>query len=455
MVFLYNTLTRKKEEFKPILNGKVGIYSCGPTVYWHQHIGNLRTYIFADLLRRVMEYAGLEVKQVINITDVGHLTSDADDGEDKLEKASKKEGRSAKEIAEFYFDEFHKDLKKLNLLEPHVWPKATEHISEQIDLILSLEKRGYTYKTSDGIYFDTSKFGEYGKLSNKKAEDLEGGKRVSLGDKKNKTDFALWKFSSPEEKRQQEWKSPWGIGFPGWHIECSAMSSKYLGKQFDIHTGGEDHMHIHHENEIAQSECGFGVNPFVNYWMHGAFLNIPEGKMSKSTGKIERLKDLEDSGISPLAYKYFTYTAHYRKPLTWSKEAIDSAVNSYNRLKEIILKIEDDQKKENKNYLKEFEEKINDDLDMPGAIAVLWKIIRDEKATGKIATIKKMDEVFALKLLEKEKIEIPKEIEDLARKREEARKKKDWKESDVLREKIKSLGWNLKDEKTGYSLQKI
>jgi len=273
MLKLYNTLTRKKEVFKPIKKGQVGMYSCGPTVYWYQHIGNLRTYIFSDILKRVLQYNGYKVKHVMNVTDVGHLTSDADTGEDKVELAAKKEHKTAKEITNYYWKIFRKDLKKLNIIEPNTWAKATDHIKEQIGLIKKLEKKGFTYKTSDGIYFDTSKFPNYGKLARLKKEGLKAGARIKLGEKKNVTDFALWKFSEKPGVRQQEWDSPWGIGFPGWHIECSAMSMKYLGEHFDIHTGGEDHIPVHHTNEIAQSEAATGKK-FVNYWLHGAFLTF-------------------------------------------------------------------------------------------------------------------------------------------------------------------------------------
>lgn len=453
---LYNTLTRKKETFKPIKKEEVGIYTCGPTVYWYAHVGNFRSYVFSDVLKRVLEYNGYKVKHVINITDVGHLTSDSDEGDDKIEKEAKKEGKTASEIAMFYEDAFKKDFEKLNLeSEGVIWPRATEHIKEQIYLIEKLEKKGYTYKTSDGIYFDTSKFEDYGKLSRKNIEELEGGKRVKLGEKKNKTDFALWKFSSSSEgKRQQEWNSPWGIGFPGWHIECSAMSSKYLGKKFDIHTGGEDHVSVHHENEIAQSECAFGVEKWVNFWMHGAFLNLKSGKMSKSTGKIKTISQLEEEGISPLAYKYFTYTAHYRKPLTWSEDAIASAVNGYKKLKNVVGELEDDGK-ENKGYLKKFEKAINDDLNMPEAVAVLWEMLRDKKAKGKLKAVQKIDEVFGLRLLEKGEVEVPSEIKKLAEERQRAREGKDFDKADELRDKLKEKGWEIKDSKEGFELERV
>jgi cysteinyl-tRNA synthetase len=454
MLKLYNTLTRKKETFKSINDSYVGIYTCGPTVYWYGHIGNMRSYIFADILKRVLMYNGFKVKHIINVTDVGHLTSDADSGEDKLELSAKKEGKTAEEISSFYFDAFHRDFEKLNLVEPFKWTWASKHIKEQIEMVKILEEKGYTYKTYDGIYFDTSRFPDYGKLSNKKIEGLEAGKRIDMREKRNKTDFALWKFSDKPGERQQEWDSPWGIGFPGWHIECSAMGSKYLGEQFDIHTGGEDNMPIHHENEIAQSECAWGKKPWVRFWMHGAFLNIKGNKkMSKSAGKIKTISELEKDGVSPLAYRYFSFSAKYRKPLVWSEESIKSAVDSYKRLKNIISSIEN-RAGTNKKYLKEFEERINDDLDMPGAIAVLWKLVRDERAEGKLGTIKKMDQVFGLKLLEDDSVEIPENVRKLAEERKVARDNKDWATSDDLRDKLKDMGWVVKDSKDGYELER-
>jgi len=451
---MYNTLTRKKEIFKPINDNLVGLYSCGPTVYWYQHIGNLRTYIFSDILKRVLIYNGFQVKHVMNVTDVGHLTSDSDSGDDKIEKAAVKENKTAKEIADYYLDIFKKDLIKLNIISPNIWCKATEHIKEQIELIKRLEEKGYVYITQDGIYFNTSKFKDYPKFARLDVKGLEAGKRIDLGDKKNKTDFALWKFSEEPGKRQQEWKSPWGVGFPGWHIECSAMSSKYLGEQFDIHTGGIDHVPIHHTNEIAQSECAFGKKPWVKYWMHGEFLNFKEGKMSKSSGKILTISDLEEKDYSALVYRYFCLTTHYRQQLIFSMENLESSKNAYQRLKNIISEIKDD-KKINKNYLKEFEKAINDDLDMPKALQVLWKLLRDDKATGKYQTIKKMDEVFGLKLLEKEKIDIPHEVKKLAEERENARRNKEWKKSDELRERINKLGFVINDKPDGYEIKKI
>jgi len=450
---LYNTLTRKKETFKPLKKNEVGIYSCGPTVYWYQHIGNLRTYIFSDILKRVLIYNGYKVKHVMNVTDVGHLTSDADEGEDKIEKAAKKEGKKASDIANFYLKIFKQDFEKLNIIEPDVWPKATEHIKEQIELIKKLEKKGYVYRTEDGIYFDTSKFKNYGKLAKLKKEGLEAGKRVAVGEKKNKTDFALWKFSEKLGLRQQEWKSPWGVGFPGWHIECSAMSSKYLGEQFDIHTGGEDHIPVHHTNEIAQSEASLGKK-WVNFWLHGSFLKFLGEKMSKSKGKIATISDLEKQEYPPLVYRYFVLTAHYRKQLNFSPDNLESAKISYNRLKRIISEIKDDGK-ENKEYLDKFEKSINNDLDMPEALQVLWKLVRDEKAEGKINTIKKMNSVLGLDLLKKEKVSVPEDVMKLVKDREQARKDKDWKKADGLREKIKKKGFQVDDTGEGSRVSEI
>ena len=469
---LYNTLTRKEEIFKPIKKNEVGMYSCGPTVYWYQTIGNLRTYIFSDILRRVLMYNGFKVKQVMNVTDVGHLTSDADEGEDKIEKAAAKEGKKASEITNYYFKIFREDLKKLNILEPNIWCKATEHIKEQIELIKRLEKKGYIYRTSDGIYFDSSKFKNYVKFAKLKKEGLQAGKRIALGEKKNKTDFALWKFSNSGEevKRQQEWNSPWGIGFPGWHIECSAMSMKYLGESFDIHTGGIDHIPVHHTNEIAQSECATGKK-FVNYWLHGNFLTFKGEKISKSKGGLYTISELQEKGFEPMHYRYMCLTTHYRKALDFTLNNLESAKNSYQRLKNIISNIKDTHKSEisgatksedlvgdreiNDEYLIEFENAVNDDLNMPEALQVLWKLVRDEKAKGKYQTIKKMDEVFGLKLLEKEKVKIPEEIKKLVDEREEARKEKNWKKSDELRDKIKKQGYQVDDSDEGSRVRKV
>lgn len=449
---LYNTLTRKKELFTPITPGKVGLYSCGPTVYHYAHIGNLMSYVFADTLKKVLEYNGLKVNHVINITDVGHLTSDGDEGEDKLEKGAKREGKSVWDIAKFYTDAFMKDISLLNIASPTTWCKATDHIQEQIDQVKIIEKKGYTYKTSDGIYFDTSKLDDYGKLARLKVEDLQAGARVDIGEKHNKTDFALWKFSPTNEKRAMEWESPWGVGFPGWHIECSAMSSKYLGKHFDIHTGGIDHIPVHHTNEIAQSEVAFG-KPWVNIWMHNEFLIMDSGKMSKSSGEFLTLQALIDKGYKPLHFRYFLYTAIYRQQLTFNFEALDSAKNSYDRLKNIIKELKQKSGEDNPElvvkYEEEFHNAINDDLNMPQAMATLWNVLRDNDLSSKdkLGLCELFDKVLSLDLLKEEKLEVPQEVIDLAKERLKAKIAKDWNKADELRDKIKELGFLIKDKK--------
>jgi len=452
---LYNTLTRKKEVFKPINEKEVGMYECGPTVYSYPHIGNMLRYIFGDVLTRVLIYNGYKVKRVMNVTDVGHLTGDSDSGDDKMEKAASKEGKKAEDIANFYWKAFKEDFQKLNITPPNVWCKATEHIKEQIELIKILEKKGFTYKTSDGIYFDTYKFKNYGKLSLLDKENIKAGVRIDLGDKKNKTDFALWKFSEEPGKRQQEWKSPWGLGFPGWHIECSAMSMKYLGESFDIHTGGIDNMFPHHENEIAQSEAAFGKK-FVNYWLHNNFLSVNGEKVSKSKGGLYTISELEELGYNPLVYRFMCLLTNYRNPLEFSLDNLNAVKNGYESLKNKILNISntgaDNQGKE---YLNEFQKAIDDDLNMPNAVQALQKLLKDEKVSGKskLELIQKMDSVFGLNLLKKEKIKIPKEISKLVEEREEARKRKDWKKSDELRDKINELGYVINDTAEGSQIR--
>jgi len=453
---LYNTLSKKLEYFKPIKNKQVGIYSCGPTVYWYQHIGNLRTYIFSDILRRVLEYNGFKVKQVMNVTDVGHLTSDADTGEDKMEKAAKKEGKNAVDIANHYWSIFKEDFKKLNIQEPTIWTKATEYIQEQIELIKKLEKKGFTYKTEDGIYFDTSKFPDYAKFARLNIEELEAGKRIEIGEKKNKTDFALWKFSNKDEKRQQEWNSPWGVGFPGWHIECSAMSMKYLGETIDIHTGGEDHIPIHHTNEIAQSEAATGKK-FVNYWVHGAFLLSKGEKVSKSKGGLYTIADLEEIGYDPLDYRYLCLTTKYRIPLNFTLESLDAARNSLEKIRNKIQELDNNSKGDINEFKNSFLEAINQDLNMPKALAVLQDILKTNNLGGKekLILVKEFDKVLALDLTKVEKIKIPKKIEELVEKREKARKNKDWDLSDKLREELKIEGFVVEDTEFGPKPKKI
>ncbi len=463
---LYNTLTRKKETFKPIKKGEVGMYSCGPTVYWYQHIGNLKAYIFSDVLRRTLIYNEYKVKQIINVTDVGHLTSDGDEGEDKMERAAKKEGKSAQEIAEFYFNIFKKDLDKLNILPPTLWTKATEHIKEQIELIKILDKKGYTYKTSDGIYFDSTKFKDYGKLAKLNIKGLKEGKRISMGEKKNKTDFALWKFSVPEEKRQQEWNprdfgADWPIGYPGWHIECSAMSMKHLGEHFDIHTGGEDHIPIHHTNEIAQSEAATGKK-FVNYWLHEAFLLNKGEKVSKSKGVLYTISELENNSYNPLHFRYLNLLTHYRKPLNFTFENLDAAKSAYEKIKRKVIEIRGQEHKGedlSKEYELQFLETINDDLNMPKAVQVFLKALDDFdfNPKNKIMLLEKFDSVFGLGIKEMKEIVlvVSQKVEKLLEEREKFRKNKKWEEADIIRQRIREEGYEIEDTSQGPRLFKI
>ena len=462
-IHLHNTLSGKKEIFKPIKAGEVSMYNCGPTVYNYAHIGNLRSYIFADTLRRMFKWNGYKVKQVINITDVGHLTSDADFGEDKMEKGAKREGKSALEISKFYTEAFFDDLQKLNIEKKDIlFPRATDYIAEQIEMIKELEQKGFTYQTSDGIYFDTAKFPDYGKLGNINLKGLEEGSRIGVNDeKKNITDFALWKFSPKNEKREMEWPSPWGVGFPGWHIECSAMSKALLGQPFDLHTGGIDHIPVHHNNEIAQSVCASGL-PFVHYWMHNAFLNIGDNdeKMAKSGENFIRLQTLVEKNIDPLAYRYLLLTARYSSPLQFSWEALEGAQTALNRLKRFVkttMIVGDSNNEKVNQYKNLFSEYINDDLDTPKALALVWDIIKDDEISDaqKKELILDFDKVFGLELgKEIQLTEIPTEVSDLISARDRARAEKDWKMSDELRQKIENLGFNVKDTPDGTMVDK-
>lgn len=454
---IYNTISRNIEEFHPINKGKAYIYTCGPTVYNYAHIGNLRTYIFEDFLVRTLKFLGYEVKRVMNITDVGHLTSDADEGDDKIELGARREGKSAWEIAKFYTDAFFNDFKELNCIMPDVIPKATEHIEDMIALIKKLEEKGYTYKTSDGIYFDTSKFKEYYKLIGQShIEGLKEGARVEFSkEKKNITDFSLWKFSPENKKRQMEWDSPWGKGFPGWHIECSAMSVKYLGQPFDIHCGGVDHIPVHHTNEIAQSEAA-NDRPFVNYWVHGEFLILKSNeKMSKSLGNFITLKTLKDNGFEPLIYRYFVSQAHYRKQLEFSFQSLESAKNGYNHLKSSISEImgKANGKRLNKNisHYNDFIDAISNDLNIPKAVSILWETIKDKEISNeeKLALVEEFDRVLGLNLTEQKEIEIPDEIIKLVNLRTEYKKQKNYQKADEIRNIIKEKGYLIEDRKDG------
>ncbi|MFA5827611.1 MAG: cysteine--tRNA ligase [Candidatus Paceibacterota bacterium] len=460
---IFNTLSREKEVFEPINPKKVGLYTCGPTVYNYAHIGNLRTYIFEDVLKRVLNYNNYQVKHVMNITDVGHLTGDRDMGEDKIEKESKKENKTAWEIAEFYTEKFKEDLTSLNIIYPDIFCKATNNIKEQIEMIEVLEKKDFTYRTSDGIYFDTSKIKDYTKLSHQKIDALKEGARVEINiEKRNATDFVLWKFSSKDIKRQMEWESPWGVGFPGWHIECSAMSVKYLGEQFDIHCGGVDFINLHHTNELAQTEATTGKIPWVKYWMHGEFLNLKDGeKMAKSTGNFLTIQsEFLDKDIDPLVYRFATYSLHYRRQMEWSDEIVTSAINSYQNLLAKIKNLGKEKGIINQNFKNKFLSEINDDLNMPKALAVLQEVLKSQLSNkDKLATILDFDKVLGLELdkikNETETEIIPEEIKKLVKERETARLEKNWTKSDELRKKINSLGYEIRDTNSGSKISKI
>lgn len=452
---LYDTYTRSLRDFEALRPPEVGLYTCGPTVYNYAHIGNLRTYIFADILRRVLTFNGYAVKQVMNITDVGHLTSDADTGDDKMEARSRLTGRSAWELAEFYTAEFRKDMARLNIQEPTIWCKATDHIAEQIEFIQKIEANGFTYRTSDGIYFDTSKLPNYGYMGRIDVEGLQAGSRVEMGEKRSLTDFALWKFSPTDQKRQMEWDSPWGVGFPGWHIECSAMSARYLGPFFDIHSGGEDHISIHHTNEIAQTEACYGTH-LANFWMHGYFLQLDDNvKMSKSSGDFMRVQTLVDRNIDPLAYRMFCLSALYRAKLNFTWDGLDGAAKSLNRLRLAVYQA-GPAGRIDEEYLERFADQVNDDLNMPRALAVVWDLVRSDLPAGTIkATVLKMDEVLGLGLADWKpaEVEIPAEIQALLEARQLARKEKRWQDADTLRAQINAAGYEIEDSPQGPRLK--
>jgi cysteinyl-tRNA synthetase len=455
----YNTLTRKKEEFKPIDEREIRMYSCGPTVYYYAHIGNLRAYLFMDNLRRVLKYNGYNLKHVMNITDVGHLVSDADEGEDKMLKAAKRENKNPFEIAEFYMKAFLKDIDKLNIDRPEIIARATEHIDVMEEYVKQIIENGYTYETEDTVYFDTSKLDKYGVLSNRNVEDQKAGARVEFdSNKKNISDFALW-IKAPEN-HIMKWDSFFGKSYPGWHLECSAMGYKYLGDHFDIHTGGIDHIPIHHENEIAQSKGFCGKIP-ANFWMHVEFLQINGGKMSKSLNNLYTLEDLKEKGYEPLVYRMFNFTSNYRNQINFTFEAMDSAKTSLNRLREGYLKhkegTEEISKEEIEEYEKRFLEAINDDLNMPVAMSVIWDIIKNSKKSKTLANlILKFDEVLGLDLKNYQKPEddIPEEVKKLVEERNEARKNKNWSESDRIRDILINKGYNVKDSKEGTIIEK-
>ncbi|MET1078385.1 MAG: cysteine--tRNA ligase [Pseudomonas sp.] len=444
---LYDTWTRSLRPFHALVPGQVGLYCCGPTVYDHAHLGNLRTFIFEDLLRRVLQANGHTVRHVVNITDVGHLTSDADEGEDKMEKGSRRTGESAWAIAERFTAAFLQDWRRLHLLEPTLWCRATEHIGEQIDFIRTLEAKGFTYRTADGLYFDTARQDHYGHLARLQAEGLRAGARVATGEKRRPTDFALWKFSPPGSTRQMEWDSPWGLGFPGWHIECSAMSAKYLGPWFDIHCGGEDHIGVHHSNEIAQGEACHGTRP-ANFWLHGHFLTLEHGKMSKSDGDFLRLQSLIDRGVDPLVYRYLCLTTHYRSSLRFSDAALSAAGIALGRLRSAYARWPLGGRV-NVQYLERFTAEVNQDLNLPKALAVVWELVKSELPTAeRRATLDQMDLVLGLDLAHWQASEqpLPTAITALLAQRQQARRARNWALADQLREQLSDLGWTGQDE---------
>lgn len=459
MLKLYNTLSRKKEVFKPRKGKQVGLYTCGPTVYWFVHIGNLRTYIFEDVLKRVLQYNGYKVKHVMNITDVGHLTSDADTGEDKIEIGARRERKTAWEIAEFYTKAFKRDIKLLNIKTPNIWIKATETIKEQINLIKILEEKGFTYQISDGVYFATSKLKDYGKLVGGKRKLKTRARIKMVPGKQNPTDFALWKLTPPGIKRQMEWNSPWGCGFPGWHTECVVMAAKFLGVPFDIHCGGIDHIPIHHTNEIAQSEAAFG-KILANFWLHGEFLTLKGRRMGKSEGNIIILEDLIKKGFNPLAYRYLCLTTHYRSKLNFSWLAMKAAQNALDNLYQRTLEIKTKNSENGSrsiDYQKKFLDLINNDLNTPKALALLWNAVKSPKLSNqeKHQILLDFDRIFGLGLAKIRKPKISQKIKKLVKLREKYRREKNWKLADEIRNKIKLIGYQIEDTKKGPKIKKL
>ncbi|MEI6042656.1 MAG: cysteine--tRNA ligase [bacterium] len=460
-IYLFNTLGKSKQKFSPITPNKVGMYHCGPTVYDYPHIGNLRAYVFADTLRRVFEYNGYEVNQVINITDIGHLSSDSDEGEDKMTKAILREGKtmtlaSMREIADYYYHSFRDAIKDLNILSASTYPFASDHIKEDVDMINILLDKDVAYKTSKGIYFDTSKKADYGKLGQTAGDESRIGED---SEKRNYKDFAIWKFDD-----KLGYDTTFGKGFPGWHIECSAMSAKYLGDSFDIHTGGVDHIPVHHNNEIAQSECAHGGAPLANFWLHNAFLIFEGGKMSKSAGTFITIDTLKEKGILPLAYRYWLLTARYSTAINYSHTALEDANRAYSKLIDSTASLiadagkyldgESDTFKEYKNNFLKF---VNDDLDTPKALALVWSLLKDVEIENneKLQLIEQFDNVLGLNIIQsaKDKVQatesviedLTEEVKALIEEREKARKEKNWAEADLIRMKINDLGYKVED----------
>lgn len=460
---LYNTMSRKVEEFVPLIEGQVGMYCCGPTVYNYAHIGNLRTYIFEDTLHRVIVEGGYKLKHVMNITDVGHLTGDGDDGEDKIGKRSKEEGKSVYEIAAFYTKAFFDDEEKLHIIRPDIVCKATEHISDMISLIKVLEEKGHTYISNGNVYFSIDTISDYGKLSGQNNDEKLSGARIEIDKaKKNPKDFVLWFTNSKFGEQAMMWDSPWGRGYPGWHIECSAMSMKYLGPHFDIHCGGIDAIPVHHTNEIAQSEAATGEK-WVNYWCHGDFLLNDKGKMSKSSGEFLTLSSLIEKGYDPLDYRYFVLTGHYRSQLKFSYEALDASRSAKEKLFSFVGELKSRVKEEGKLscYYSDFVQSMENDLKTPEALSFLWKMVKDKTITNedKLYTLLKMDSYLGLGLdkIEKkdESVDIPQEALLLLEERSKAKKEKNYALSDEIRDKLKALGFAVKDTPSGPILEKV
>ena len=457
---LYNTRTRQKERFEPSEAGHARVYSCGPTVYAAQHLGNLRAYLVADLLRRALLAEGLRVTHVINITDVGHLSSDADTGEDKLERAAAKTGRKASEIAAFYTEQWLRDRERLNCISPEVLPKATEHIPEQIALAQILERKGYTYRIADGLYFDTTKFPRYAEFARLDLGGQEAGARIAdVPEKRHPADFALWKFPAAGVRRQQEWDSPWGRGFPGWHLECSAMSVKYLGRTFDIHTGGVDHVRVHHTNEIAQSECAFDVHPWVRYWLHNEFYEFAGEKMAKSTGNVVLLEDLVERGFEPLAFRYFFLQGHYRQQQSFTLEAMEAAATGYRRLLAHAAEVRSEEGEANRDRIAplcaRFLEAVRDDLNAPRALAVAWEATRSPEFSpaDKRSLLLEFDAWLGLGLATEEPRSAGREsdprIDGLLARREAAREAREFATADRIRKELEAEGILIEDTPEG------
>jgi len=466
MIKLYNTATRKLQIFKPLKAKKVGIYSCGPTVYWNQHIGNLYAYIQWDLLVRTFKYLGYKVKWVMNITDVGHMTGDnqgnADTGEDRMEKGAQREGLSVWEIADKYIKQFTNSLELLNIQMPDILCRATQHISEQINLIKKMEKRGFTYKTSTGLVFDTTKFPDYPKFGRLNLEKQEAGARVEVDlEKKKPWDFLLWVTNQPNHI--MKWDSPWGTGFPGWHIECTAMSTKYLGNRFDIHTGGVEHIPIHHTNEVAQGFGAFG-KPTANYWLHNGWMLLSHEKISKSLGNIILVTDLVAKGYDPLSLRYLALTSSYRQGMNFTWKSLTASQSALFSLRQKLAELKTSKNTKTnkilaKDYQKKFADYISSNLDMPRALALSWKMLKDKELADKdkYQLLVEFDKVFGLELKKtpsSPKEEIPKEIQDLVQEREKYRQERNWPEADKVREKLKQLGWQVEDTSEGPEITK-